>query len=491
MEFNRPRSAPLVAARGSTQKEQTAMPRWFTRNDSWDFGGKPDPQEAQAGEPKRRKRRLATTFVFTTLFFAGASLAAVAGDRFSASIAEDNSAAIESTTTASDDSASQAAPATDESAAPATTESATPSDASAEPAAPAPDTSASTDSSAAADSTAGTSDGGFTQVSSGSSSSSSSSSSSPAQGSTSTATSNSSGSKAGSSRRSGGRRNEAQRQWVQLRKVLLPQSKPAPKPEIEGPANAATIWLNSPLPDPTPPAVRLSPKFVANLKKAAKSGGVDWATMLGILRARGATGHIPADRVTLNRLASRLDSFGPSRGDWSRVVAYSGDSRFADKATALARYDRAVGLDALVNGLEASKAAIASRILSDPSISIYQGGRSDIISNKIDVRVLATIAYLRESFGSVTVSCLLSGHRLYARPGVISAHIYGRAVDISAVGGVPIQGHQQPGGITERTVREILLLPQEVMPRQVISLLGLGGPSFPLADHYNHIHIGY
>src|SRR6266576_2876135 len=72
MESNRPRSAPLVAARGSTQKEQTAMPRWFTRNDSWDFGGKPDPQEAQAGEPKRRKRRLATTFVFTTLFFAGA-----------------------------------------------------------------------------------------------------------------------------------------------------------------------------------------------------------------------------------------------------------------------------------------------------------------------------------------------------------------------------------------------------------------------------------
>ena len=190
------------------------------------------------------------------------------------------------------------------------------------------------------------------------------SSSSPAQGSTSTATSNSSGSKAGSSRRSGGRRNDAQRQWVQLRKVLLPKSKPAPKPEIEGPANAATIWLNSPLPDPTPPAVRLSPKFAANLKQAAKSGGVDWAVMLGILRARGATGHIPADRVTLGRLASRLDSFGPSRGDWSRVVAYSGDSRFADKATALARYDRAIGLDALVNGLEASKAAIASKVLS-------------------------------------------------------------------------------------------------------------------------------
>jgi hypothetical protein len=52
-------------------------------------------------------------------------------------------------------------------------------------------------------------------------------------------------------------------------------------------------------------------------------------------------------------------------------------------------------------------------------------------------------------------------------------------------------GHQEPGGITERAVRDILFLPAELMPKQVISLLGMGGPSFPLADHYNHIHIGY
>jgi len=452
------------------------MPRWFTRNDNWDFGGRPSPDDAQAGEPKGHKRRLATTFVFTALFFAGASLAAVAGNRFSASVAEDNSAAIESTTTTTSDDSSDAAPAADASAA----------------AAPASDSSADASASAAdaADSTAGTSDGGFTQVSSGNDAASGPSSSSSSQGWV-AAPNHTSSSKAHGTRGTSGHRADAQSQWTQLRKVLLPKTKPAPKPEIEGPASAATIWLNSPLPDPTPPAVRLSPKFAANLKQAAKSGGVDWAVMLGILRARGATGHIPADHVTLSRLATRLDSFGPSRGDWSRIVAYSGDSRFADKAAALARYDRAVGLDALVNGLEASKAAIASKVLADPSISIYQGGRNDIVANKIDVRVLAMIAYLRESFGSVQVSCLFSGHRLYARPGVVSAHIYGRAADISAIGGVPIQGHQQPGGITERTVRAILMAPAEVMPRQVISLLGLGGPSFPLADHYNHIHIGY
>jgi hypothetical protein len=445
------------------------MPRWFTRNDNWDFGGRPDPAEGEAGEPKSRKRRLALTFVFTLVFFAGASFAAVAGSKFSASIQDD--AAIEATTT----DASAEAPAAEEAApAPESTEASAPAE---EAAAPAAETSAPAEPADAADSTAGTSDNGFTQVSSGGSSSESPSSSAP------------SASRKGG--KSGGKHADARSQWTQLRAVLLPKTKPAPKPEIEGPAGAATIWLNSPLPDPTPPALRLSPKFAASLKAAAQRNGIDWAVMLGILRARGATGHMPADRVTLGRLAARLDSFGPARGDWSRIVAYSGDTRFADKAAALARYDRAVGIDALVKGLEAAKAAIGTRVLADRNISIYGAGRNDIVNGKVDVRVLATIAYLRESFGQVTVSSLVSGHRLYARPGVISAHISGHAVDIAGLGGMSIQGHQEPGGITERAVREILLMPAEVMPRQVISLLGLGGPSFPLADHYNHIHIGF
>ena len=286
---------------------------------------------------------------------------------------------------------------------------------------------------------------------------------------------------------------KAARAWkkTQLRTLLLPKLKPASKPEIEGPADAATIWLNSQLPDPTPPALRLSPKFATNLKAAANGAGLDWATMLGILRARGATGHEPADRTTLRKLAGRLASYGPAKGDWARIVSYSGDTSFADKAAALARYDRAVGLDGLVNGLEAAKKSIASRLLSDSSVSIYAAGRNDIVRNRVDVRVLTVIAYLRESFGQVSVSSLITGHRLYARPGVISAHISGHAVDISGLGDTPILGHQEPGGMTERAVRDLLLLPAEVMPRQIISLLGMGGPSFPMADHYNHIHLGF
>jgi hypothetical protein len=164
---------------------------------------------------------------------------------------------------------------------------------------------------------------------------------------------------------------------------------------------------------------------------------------------------------------------------------------FADRAAALAHYYRAVGLHALVTGLEVAKPSLTARLLADSRVSIYPGGRSDLESGHVDVRVVALVEYLADTFGQVTVSCLISGHRLYARPGVVSAHIYGRAVDIASLGGVSILGHQQPGSVTEQAVRAILLLPQGMLPAQVISLLGLGGPSFALADHYNHIHVGY
>jgi hypothetical protein len=443
------------------------MPRRFIRRNNWEFGGQPAPEEGKSGEPKSKKRRLATTLVFTTLFFAGASLAAVAGNQITPLSGEDSQQlAVDTTTTTTTDAGTPAA--TDGASAAAAT-------AAAADAAPVSDATAADAAAAATDQLAAdpTPPPNPTAASTAVAA---------------TAPADSSGAKPSAKGTA-----KAALGWkkTKLRTILIPKLKPAPAPEIEGPASAATIWLNSQLPDPTPPALRLSPKFALNLKAAAKGAGLDWATMLGILRARGAAGHNPADPTTLGKLATRLASYGPARGDWARIVSYSGDTSFADRAAALAHFDRAVGLNALVNGLEVAKKAIATRLLTDPNVSIYEGGRNDIVQNKVDVRVLSVIAYLRETFGQVTVSSLISGHRLYARPGVVSAHVPGHAVDIAGLGDTPIQGHQEPGGVTERAVREILFLPAEVMPRQVISLLGMGGPSFPLADHYNHIHIGF
>ena len=276
------------------------------------------------------------------------------------------------------------------------------------------------------------------------------------------------------------------KRWAQP----VPKHGVAPRPEIDAPG-APTIWLNRMLPDPTPPARRLASSFAARLTADAKASGVDWALMLGVLRASGQTSRTPAANGELGQLASRLSSLGSAHDEWASALALDGHTEFADQAQAFARYDRAVGLWALVHGLDAAKSQLTRQVLNDPAISIYAGGRDDLAAGRVDVRVIALIAYLRETFGSVTVSCLISGHRLYARPGVISAHVYGRAIDIADLGTTPILGNQRPGGVTEQAVRDILLLPAELQPRQVISLLGLGGPSFPLPDHADHVHVGF
>jgi hypothetical protein len=135
---------------------------------------------------------------------------------------------------------------------------------------------------------------------------------------------------------------------------------------------------------------------------------------------------------------------------------------------------------------------LTKRLLADKRVSMYAGGSGDLHAGRIDVRIIVLIRFLAEAHGQVTVSCLESGHRLFSRPGVVSAHIYGLAVDIAALGGETITGHNQlPGSVTEQAVRNMLLLPAEVRPVQVISLLGLGGPSFPMANHDDHIHAGF
>jgi hypothetical protein len=262
-------------------------------------------------------------------------------------------------------------------------------------------------------------------------------------------------------------------------------------PELDEPNTAATIWLQRAMPDPTPPSKRLTKRFSRKLTYASHKHHVDWALMLGVLRARGYRGSAPATRAGLDRLARNLVRLGARRNQWTAVLALEGRTAFADRAIALARYHRAVGLKALVRGLEWAKPMLVKRTLRDKRISVYGGGRSDLFSGKVDVRVIVLIRYLAEAHGQVTVSCLKSGHRLFARPGVVSAHIYGLAVDVAALGGQSIMGHQQPGSVTEKAVRNILLLPAEVRPVQVISLLGMGGPSFPLANHDDHIHVGF
>ena len=275
-----------------------------------------------------------------------------------------------------------------------------------------------------------------------------------------------------------------------------PVAKPRPRRQPSGrdrneSATRGTIWLHRTLPDPISPAERLDPTFATDLVAAARENGVGWSLVLAVLRARGGSGSMPAGKLELQLLAGRLSALGATKDPARALRSLSGSESFAERAFALARYNRAVGLYSLVTGLDRARPRLQRLILRDPRIDMYWGGEGDIRSGRIDVRVLVLIRYLANMHGQVTVSSLYSGHGLYSRPGVISAHIYGLAVDISALEGASIAGRQEPGGLTERAVRNILLLPEELQPKQVISLLGLGGPSFPLGNHDDHVHVGY
>jgi hypothetical protein len=138
-----------------------------------------------------------------------------------------------------------------------------------------------------------------------------------------------------------------------------------------------------------------------------------------------------------------------------------------------------------------SKATLQQRVLSDPALSIYSCGRNDIATGQIDRRILAVLEYLIAKGYRLTITSLKCGHSYLTSSGNVSAHSYGAAVDIAAVNGIPIIGHQGPGSITEAVVKDLMLLQGTMRPSQIISLMELGPPTFAMGDHADHIHVGY
>jgi murein DD-endopeptidase MepM/ murein hydrolase activator NlpD len=140
-----------------------------------------------------------------------------------------------------------------------------------------------------------------------------------------------------------------------------------------------------------------------------------------------------------------------------------------------------------------SKEALGRRVLADNRIQIYPCGRTDIRSGAIDRRVLATLEFLAESGLKPTVSALECGHSYLTTSGNVSEHSTGTAVDIAAVNGIPIYGHQGPGSITDVTIQRLLTLQGTMKPHQIISLMTYADADNTLAlpDHDDHIHVGW
>ena len=141
-----------------------------------------------------------------------------------------------------------------------------------------------------------------------------------------------------------------------------------------------------------------------------------------------------------------------------------------------------------------SKETLARRVLDDRRIEIYGCGRGrrprrrDRPPRARDARATSPPRGLKP-----TVSSLKCGHGYMTASGNVSEHSTGTAVDIAAINGINIYGHQGPGSIADLTIQRLLTLQGTMKPHQIISLMTFDGADNTIAmgDHADHIHVGW
>jgi murein DD-endopeptidase MepM/ murein hydrolase activator NlpD len=140
-----------------------------------------------------------------------------------------------------------------------------------------------------------------------------------------------------------------------------------------------------------------------------------------------------------------------------------------------------------------SKQQLTTRVLADPHVQVYPCGRRDIEAGLIDRRVLAVIEFLSASGLDPDVSGLECGHSLTGATGTDAAGVTGASVDITKINGIPVLGHQQPGSVTDMTIRRLLTLQGSMRPNQIISDISYKAQpnTVALPDHKNRIQITF
>jgi hypothetical protein len=117
-----------------------------------------------------------------------------------------------------------------------------------------------------------------------------------------------------------------------------------------------------------------------------------------------------------------------------------------------------------------SKRQLEPQVLRDGGIHLSSCAHEDVSSGRVDVRVLAALEYLSVSGLRPTVAGLPCPPATPAAQASNTAA--GSAIDamsITAVGGVPVAGHQTPGSAADTLVRKLLMLQGLARPRRIVS----------------------
>jgi soluble lytic murein transglycosylase-like protein len=291
--------------------------------------------------------------------------------------------------------------------------------------------------------------------------------------------------------------------------VQAPVTLTVKTPSTPNPSGSDSVSVQANAAEPTPPGmdkVRLfahphnADARAAVAASAARRARRDSAGQNLPLRA----GAVVASGTVLGRVSVPS---GARDGHLRFAIRPSGDTETINPGPVLANWAQlqsalhpqgAKASDALLGATASdvfllSKPQLERAVLAEPGITLDACARHEVAAGVVDKRVLALLAFLSRSGLEPTVGGLRCASREFAVAGASSASYSGDELDISAINGTPIAGHQGPESITELTIRTLLTLPSEFVPHSIVSLMrfpGLPSTQASSAD-WNRIHLEF
>lgn len=138
-----------------------------------------------------------------------------------------------------------------------------------------------------------------------------------------------------------------------------------------------------------------------------------------------------------------------------------------------------------------SQPELERAVLADPGIELGRCDRTQVATGKVGRQALALLVFLSRSGLKPTVGELRCGRAIYTAKGLATAYPVAGTVDIAAINGVPIAGHQGAGTVTDVTIRTLLTLQHQLAPKRIVSLMKYPGAPSTLAqpDHSTYIQV--
>jgi soluble lytic murein transglycosylase-like protein len=151
----------------------------------------------------------------------------------------------------------------------------------------------------------------------------------------------------------------------------------------------------------------------------------------------------------------------------------------------------------VLDGATASDAFLLSQpeleraVLADPGIELGHCDRTQVASGKVSRQALALLVFLSRSGLKPTVGELRCGHLASTPNGPRTIFPAADTLDIAAINGIAISGHQGAGTITDITIRTLLTLTHKFAPKRIVSLMKYPGAPSTVArpDHSTYIQI--